>query len=59
MNAEEIIALQKVSERYNREYMFKMLKEREEIINEALERIAQQEIENEDSLLEELVAQAY
>ena len=26
MNAEEIIALQKVSERYNREYMFKMLK---------------------------------
>ena len=39
--------------------LFKMLKEREEIINEALERIAQQEIENEDTLLEELVAQAY
>lgn len=56
MDAEEIIALQNVANRYTRAHMFKMLKEREDIIREALDKISQQELENEDYALEELVA---
>lgn len=59
MNAEEIIALQDVSKQYNREYMFKMLSERDEVISDALDRIAQQELEDEDIVFEDLVALAY
>lgn len=58
MDAEEIIALQNVAKRYTRAHMFKMLKEREDIINKALDRISQQEQENEDYALEELVARS-
>lgn len=53
MNKEEIIALQKVGERYTREYMFKMLRERGNIIDEAMESIDKHERATEDVSLEE------
>ena len=49
MNKEEIIALQKVGEKYTREYMFKMLRERGNIIDETLRKIDEREFENEFS----------
>ena len=53
MNKEEIIALQKVGEKYTREYMFKMLRERGNIIDEAMESIDEHERATEDVSLEE------
>ncbi len=53
MNKEEIIALQKVGERYTREYMFKMLRERGKIIDEAMEAIDERERATEGLFLEE------
>ena len=49
MNKEEIIALQKVGERYTREYMFKMLREREDIISKKLQEIEDRELAEEIS----------
>ena len=49
MNKEEIIALQKVGERYTREYMFKMLREREDIISKKLQEIEDREVAEEIS----------
>lgn len=56
MDAEEIVAMHKVTNLYTREHMFNMLDKRESIIREALDKISQQEIENEEYALEELVA---
>lgn len=58
MDAEDIIALQNVAKRYTRAHMFRMLREREDVIREALDKISQQELENEDYALEELVARS-
>ena len=49
MNKEEIIALQKVGEKYTREYMFKMLREREDIISKGLQEIEDREVAEEIS----------
>jgi len=49
MNKEEIIALQKVGEKYTREYMFKMLRERENIISKGLQEIEDREVAEEIS----------
>ena len=49
MNKEEIIALQKVGEKYTREYMFKMLREREDIIYKKLQEIEDREVAEEIS----------
>lgn len=56
MNAEDILAMQRVTKLYNREHMFRMVNEREDIFREALNAIAEQEMENEECALEELVA---
>ena len=49
MSTEKIIALQKLGEKYARQYMFKMLAERGHIIDEALREIDEREFENEFS----------
>lgn len=56
MNTDDIIALQKVTKLYTREHMYKMLDKRKEIINDALDKISQQELKNEEYELEELIA---
>lgn len=56
MNAEDILAMQRVTKLYSREHMFRMIVEREDIIREALDAIAEQEMENEECALEELLA---
>lgn len=56
MNAQDILAMKRVASLYNREHMFKVMDEREDIIREALDKIAEQELENEEYALEEMVA---
>lgn len=58
MNADEIAAMISVTDRYNRKYMFEMIDAREKVIRFALDQISEQEIESEELLYEELVAQS-
>ena len=53
VNKEGIMALQELGKKYTREYMFKMLRERGKIIDEAMESIDERERATEDLFLEE------
>lgn len=56
MNDEDIKALQEVVQKYDRAYMFKMLRERKDIIDKAMKKIEEEEEENEALYIESLVA---
>lgn len=57
MNDEDIKALQEVVQKYDRAYMFKMLREREDIIDAAMREIEkEEEKENEAIYIDSLVA---
>ena len=49
MNKEDIISLQELGEKYTREYMFKMISEREDIISKKLQEIEDREVAEEIS----------
>jgi len=52
MNADEIRALQKVSDRYDRQCMFKMLFDFEDMINEEQDKMLEKEAESEDDFFQ-------
>lgn len=56
MNDNDAKALQDFLNEYNRDYMFDMLRERKEIIDEAMKRIDEEEAESEAFYFEDLVA---